>query len=167
MIFAFWNDELERGSDLSDRALALNPNWSGGWNIRGWLSVALGDGARALEAFDRAIRLNPADDFEVLTATTGKVSAFYLLDRNSDALEMINRVLARRPNDLRGWFDKYAICLNADPARAADAADHIRALYPHLRSSHLRALFNLASRSINPKRRALLENAIARFGLPE
>ena len=167
MIFAFWNDELERGSDLSDRALALNPNWSGGWNIRGWLSVALGDGARALEAFDRAIRLNPADDFEVLTATTGKVSAFHLLGRNSDALEMINRVLARRPNDLRGWFDKYAICLDADPARAADAADHIRALYPHLRSSHLRALFNLASRSINPKRRALLENAIARFGLPE
>jgi TolB-like protein/class 3 adenylate cyclase len=167
LIFTYWNDELERGSDLSDRGLAINPNYSGGWNVRGSISVALGDGARALDAFDRAIRLNPADDWEVLGAMQGKLSAFSLLERNSDALEMINRVLVRRPNDLRGWFEKYAIHLDADPARAADAADHIRALYPHLRSLNLRGLFNLASRSINPKRRALLENAIARLGLPE
>jgi tetratricopeptide (TPR) repeat protein len=120
-----------------------------------------------LDAFDRAIRLNPADDYTVLNALQGKISAFSLLERNSDALEMINRVLARRPNDLRGWFEKYAIYVDADPARAADAADHIRALYPHLRSSNLRGMYNLASRTISPKRRALLENAIARFGLPE
>jgi nucleoside-diphosphate-sugar epimerase len=31
---------------------------------------------------------------------------------------------------------------------------------------NLREMYNLASRSINPKRRALLENAIARLGLP-
>jgi TolB-like protein/tetratricopeptide (TPR) repeat protein len=167
IIFAYWNDELERGSDLSNRSLAINPNWSSGWNIRGWLSVALGDGARALDALDRAIRLNPADDSTVLSALQGTIAAFSLLGRNSEALEMINRVLARRPNDLRGWFEKYAIYLDADPARAADAADNIRALYPHLHSSNLREMYNLASRSINPKRRALLENAITRFGLPE
>ena len=167
LIFTYLNDELERGSDLSDRALAINPNYSGGWEVRGWLSVALSDGARALDAFDRAIRLNPADDWTVLSAMLGKISAFSLLERNSDALEMINRVLARRPNDLRGWFEMYAIYVDTDPARAADAADHIRALYPDLRCSNLRGMFNLASRSISPKRRALLENAIARFGLPE
>lgn len=167
IIFTYWNDEAERGSDLCDRALAINPNHSSCWIARGWTSVNLGDGARALDAFDRAIRLNPADEFNVLSAMQGKISAFSLLERNSDALEMINRVLARRPNDLRGWFEKYAIYVDADPARAADAADHIRGLYPRLRSSNLRGMFNLASRSINPKRRALLENAIARFGLPE
>jgi TolB-like protein/class 3 adenylate cyclase len=37
-IFTYWNDELERGSDLSDRALAINPNYSGGWTIRGGLA---------------------------------------------------------------------------------------------------------------------------------
>jgi TolB-like protein/class 3 adenylate cyclase len=52
LIFTYWNDELERGSDLSDRGLAINPNYSGGWNVRGSISVALGDGARALDAFD-------------------------------------------------------------------------------------------------------------------
>jgi TolB-like protein/Tfp pilus assembly protein PilF len=163
-IFAYWNDEIERGSDLVDRALAINPNYSAGWEVRGWISVTLGDGARALDAFDRAIRLNPSDDFEVLYAMQGKFHALTDLERYSDALEMINRVLARCPNDLRAWFYKYAI--DADPTRAADAADHIRALYSHLRSSHLRVIFYLA-KIRTPKRRALLENAIARLGLPE
>src|SRR5258708_11882405 len=164
LIFTYLNDEAERGSDLSDRALAINPNSSTCWITRGWVSQALGDGARALDAFDRAIRLNPADDWNVLWGMQGKFCALSLLERYNDALEMINRVLARRPNDLRGWFEKYAI--DADPARAADAAGHIRALYPHLRSSHLRQMLGLASLR-NPKRRAMLENAIARLGLPE
>jgi hypothetical protein len=119
-----------------------------------------------LDAFDRAIRLNPADDWNVLNAMQGKISALSLLERNSDALEMINRVLARRPNDLRGWFEKYAIYVDAEPARAADAAGHIRALYPHLRGSNLRGMYHLSS-VLSAKRRALLENAIARLGLPE
>jgi tetratricopeptide (TPR) repeat protein len=144
--------------------LAINPNWSGGWQIRGWISLRLGDGARALDAFDRAIRLNPADDYVVLGAMQGKIPALSLLERNSDALEMANRVLARRPNDLSGWFYKFAI--DADPARAADTAGHLRALYPHLRSSHLRGMLRLASLR-SPKRRAILEDAISRLGLPE
>ena len=164
MIFAYWNDELERGSDLVDRALAINPNFSAGWEVRGWISATLGDGARALDAFDRVIRLDPADDFEVLNAMQGKTCALVELERHSDALEMINRVLARRPNDLRGLFYKFAI--DPDPARAADAADHIRALYPHLRSSHLRVMLFFAQIR-NPKRRAVLEGALARLGLPE
>jgi hypothetical protein len=118
-----------------------------------------------LDAFDRAIRLNPADDFTVLNAMRGKIPALRLLERDSDALEMINRVLARRPNSLRGLFYKFTIYVDTDPARAADAADHIRALYPHLRSSTLRQMVTLASVR-NPKRRALLEDALARFGLP-
>jgi adenylate cyclase len=163
-IFAIWNDELERGSDLVDRALAINQNWSGAWNIRGWLSLTLSDGARALDAFDRAIRLNPADDYEVLNAMLGKISAFSLLERHSDALEMVNRVLARSPNNLRAWFYRYA--RDPDPARAAGAADHLRALYPHLRNSDLRALYPVALIR-DPKRRAFIENAIAGLGLPE
>jgi TolB-like protein/class 3 adenylate cyclase len=161
LIFAFLNDEIERGSDLSDRALAINSNFSNAWNARGWISVSLGDGARALDAFDRAIRLNPADDWTVVVAMQGKCTALWVLDRHADALEMADRSLARRPNDLRGLFLKCA----ADPdlTRAADAADHIRALYPHLRSSHLREMSPMRS----PRHRAMIEEAIARIGLPE
>jgi class 3 adenylate cyclase len=42
-------------------------------------------------------------------------------------------------------------------------AVHIRALYPHLRSSHLRKLFYMRS----SKHRAMVEEDIARLGLPE
>ena len=160
LIFAFLNNEMERGSDLSDRALAINSNFSNGWNARGWISTALGDGVRALDAFDRAIRLNPADDWTVVVAMQGKCSALFVLDRHAEALEMADRLLARRPNDLRGLFFK---CGDPDLTKAADAADHIRALYPHLRSSHLREMSPMRS----PRHRAMIEEAIVRIGLPE
>jgi TolB-like protein/class 3 adenylate cyclase len=162
LIFAFLNNEIERGSDLSDRALAINPNFSNGWNARGWISASLGDGERALDAFDRAIRLNPADDWTVLVAMQGKASALWLLERHDEALEMADRVLARRPNDVRAWFLK---CGDPDPKRAADAADRIRALYPNLRASYLREMFLQPLRS--SRHRAIVEEAIARIGLPD
>ena len=161
IIFVVLNGEVERGSDLVDRALAINPNFSSGWIGRGWISVILGDGARAMDAFDRAARLNPADDYIVVRATEGKVAALWVMDRYSDALEMADRLLARRPNDLRGWFMKFAV--DPDPVRAAAAGDRIRALYPHLRSSDLRRLFYMKS----ARHRAMTDENIARLGLPE
>jgi hypothetical protein len=57
----------------------------------------------------------------------------------------------------------YKYGVDPGPAGAADAADHIRALYPHLRSSQLRRLFYMRS----SKHRAMVEEDIARLGLPE
>jgi TolB-like protein len=161
MIFVALNGEVERGSDLVDRALAINPNFSNAWNARGWISVILGEGARALDAFDRAARLNPADDWTVVVAMQGKMSALWVMDRYSDALGLADRLLARRPNDLRGWFTKFSV--DPDPIRAAAAGDRIRALYPKLRSSDLRRLFYMKS----ARHRAMGEENIARLGLPE
>jgi TolB-like protein/class 3 adenylate cyclase len=163
LIFAFLNNEIERGADLSDRALAINPNFSNGWNARGWISACLGDGARAFDAFDRAIRLNPAEDWTVLVAMQGKCTALFMLDRHADVLEMASRLLARRPNDLRGWFHRFMV--DTDPAGAAVAANKIRVLYPHLRGSHLREMFALPVRS--SRHRVMAEEAIARLDLPE
>ncbi len=160
LIFAYLNDEFERGSDLADRALVINPNLSAGWNARGWISVSLGDGARALDAFDRAFRLNPADDVIVLLAMEGRCCALGLLDRYSEMLELAKQLLARHPSDLYGWF--LPCVVDPDPARTADAAGHIRALYPHLRCSHLRRIFYTRS----SKHRTMLVDAIARLGLP-
>jgi adenylate cyclase len=161
LIFASFNDEIERGSDLVDRSLAINPNFSNGWNARGWISLSLGDGARALDAFGHAFRLNPADDWTVVVSMQGQCCALFALDRNSDALELAKRLLARYPNDLVGLF--LTCVVDEDPGRTADAAGHIRALYPHLRSSHLRRMFYTRS----PKHQAATEEAIARLGLPE
>jgi tetratricopeptide (TPR) repeat protein len=161
LIYMALNGEVERGSDLVDRALAINPNFSYAWNARGWISVTVADGMRALDAFDHAMRLNPADDWGVTVAMQGRMSAFWVMDRYSEALELADRLLARRPNDLRGLLTKYGI--DPDPTRAAQTGDRIRALYPHLRGSDLRMLFYMHS----PRHRAILEEVIARIGLPE
>lgn len=162
LILAFLNDEVERGSDLSDRAVAINPNFSNGWNARGWISASLGDGARALDAFDRTIRLNPADEWTVFSAMQGKCVALWTVGRHEEAFELADQLLARRPNDMRSWFFK---CADPDPNRATAAAERLRTLYPNLRSSHLRDIFVRPVRSV--RHRAALEEAIIRIGLPE
>jgi tetratricopeptide (TPR) repeat protein len=161
MILMAINGEVERGSDLADRALAINPNFSNAWNARGWISVVMGEGARALDAFDRAARLNPADGWTLHVAMQGKMSALWVMGRHSDALQMADRVLARRPNDLRGLFTKYST--DPDEGRAAIAGNRIRSLYPHLRNSNMRTLFYMKS----AEHRAAIEQAIVRLGLPE
>jgi tetratricopeptide (TPR) repeat protein len=57
LIFAFTMGDIERGSDFSDRALAINPNLSNAWNARGWISACIGEPERSLECFDRAISI--------------------------------------------------------------------------------------------------------------
>jgi TolB-like protein/class 3 adenylate cyclase len=161
IIFVVLSGEVERGADLIDRALAINPNFSYAWNGRGWISVIVGDGASALDCFDHAIRLNPTDDWAALTSMQGKMSALWVMDRYSEALELADRVLARRPNDLRAWFLKYGT--DPDPTKVAEAGDRIRVLYPHLRKSDMRRLFFMKS----VKHRAILEASIARLDLPE
>jgi TolB-like protein/class 3 adenylate cyclase len=163
LVFAYENDEIERGSELADRALAINPNLSSGWNARGWISATLGDAARALEAFDRAIRLNPADNWTVSVSMRGKCAALFVLDRHSEALEMVKRLLARHPRDLNGLFSQWV--LDPDPVVAGAAAGQIRALYPQLRSSILRNMF--LAPTLSSKHRAIVEDAIVRLHLPE
>jgi TolB-like protein/class 3 adenylate cyclase len=161
MIFALLNREIDRGSDLIERVLANNPNFAPAWNARGFISVIRADGARALESFDHATRLNPVDDWSAVNAMQGRMSALWVLDRYSEALESADRLLARHPNDLRALFMRWST--DPDPTRAAEAGDRIRALYPHLRNSDLRTLFLFES----PKRRAMIEEIIGRFGLTD
>jgi len=158
LIFAFTIGDLERGSDYVDRALALNPNLSNAWNARAWISSCLGKPGgfeRSLEAFDRAIRLNPFDDWTVFIAMRGKCFALWGLGRNEDAIEQAKTLIARAPNDIYAWFIRWVI--DADPT--------IRLEFPQLRSSDLKKLFVEPNRSL--QHRAMLEEAIDKLGLAE
>jgi Flp pilus assembly protein TadD len=62
-VFASLSDEFERAGALADRAVALNPNLASAWSAKGWMSLYLRDPSLSLEAFGRAIRLNPLDPF--------------------------------------------------------------------------------------------------------
>jgi len=85
----------------------------------------------------------------------GKCCALWGLGRSDEALEQAKKLLARAPNDLFGWFYRWVI--EADPT--------IRLRFPNLRSSELKKLLAEPIRSMS--RRAVLEEAIDRLGLPE
>jgi adenylate cyclase len=53
--------DREGAIEMVDRAVALNPNSSYAWNIRGWLYRNTGLPEEALRSFERAIRMNPVD----------------------------------------------------------------------------------------------------------
>jgi adenylate cyclase len=155
LIFAFTMGDIERGSDFSDRALAINPNLSNACNARGWISACIGEPERSLECFDRAIRLNPLDNWTVFVAMRGRLGPLVALDRYPEAIEQAKKLIARSPNDLFAWFWRWV--LESDPT--------IRVRYPQLRGSDLKRMFSEPVRSLPD--RARLDEAIDRLGLPE
>ena len=133
-IFAFTIGDMERGSDYVDQALAINPNLSNAWTARAWITLCTGEAGeleQGLEAFNRAIRLNPFDDRTVFIAMRGKCFTLWALGRYPDAIEQTKKLIARAPNDLYAWFIRWAI--EADPT--------IKLRHSQLRGSDLRKLF--------------------------
>ena len=58
---AFLGAELDAGLALTDRAIALNPNFVGGWHASGWIRSYIGEPETALEHLTHAMRLSPVD----------------------------------------------------------------------------------------------------------
>jgi TolB-like protein len=73
------------GDVIADQALAVNPNLSEAWRMRGWISVYLGRHEPALEQFHYAMRLNPLDP-QIYLVEAGLASANFFLRRFEIAL---------------------------------------------------------------------------------
>jgi adenylate cyclase len=163
-VFGQLNNEFARGAALADRALAINPNLSHAWNARGFMSLLLGEHERALEAFARAMRLNPLDAFAVPLCLFGSASSCLLLGRYEEGAGWCRRMLALLPNDIRALYILTGcLTLSGRSAEAADAIARIKQFYPQLRSTHLRRTYRVN----RPEDMAIAERIIAAIGLPE
>ena len=60
-IYSFMLNDPGTADAIADQAIAVNPNFSMAWRIRGWASIHLGNHERAIEQFQHAMRLNPLD----------------------------------------------------------------------------------------------------------
>ena len=58
---AFVVGELDHGTALIDRAIALNPNLATAWRFSGYTRVFLGEPETAIKHLEQAIRLSPLD----------------------------------------------------------------------------------------------------------
>lgn len=89
--------DYETGADLTDQALAINPNLAAAWQNRAWVSVYEGQHDAALEQMARAIRLNPLSS-EIFRAQTAGAFALMFLGRFDEASVLAGKALRQEPN---------------------------------------------------------------------
>jgi TolB-like protein/class 3 adenylate cyclase len=103
---------------IVDQALAVNPNLSEAWRLRGWISVYLGRHEPALEQFHRAMRLNPLDP-QINYSETGPAAANFFLRRFEIALPWATKSMAHNKNYAASL--RFAMVIYAMLGRIADA----------------------------------------------
>lgn len=86
---------------IVDQALAVNPNLSVAWRVRGWISLFLGEHERAIDQFQYSMRLNPLDPGGY-TAEAGLAVGNFFLRRFEIALSWATKSLARQKTPMAG-----------------------------------------------------------------
>jgi tetratricopeptide (TPR) repeat protein len=128
------------------------------------MSLVLGEPEDALDAFQRAMRLNPLDVRAVPLALFGSSAACLLLTRFNEGIDWARKLLAVQPSDFRGHFTLLANFLElGNDDVVEEIAKQMRQDFPHMRSSALR----LAYRQRRADFKKVIDRAIARIGLPE
>jgi adenylate cyclase len=156
--------DLEIGSALIDRALALNANLAEAWNYGGWAKAWLGEPALAIERFMRAMRLIPVDP-KVGRIRSGIAYAHFLLGRYDDAASWAAMALQDNPDYQPAL--RQAAASNAmagRPEQAQKAMSRLRQLNPALRISNLKDVMGPYQRAEDFVRYG---EGLRRAGLPE
>jgi tetratricopeptide (TPR) repeat protein len=118
--------ETDTADAIVDQAIAVNPNLSDAWRVRGWTSLWLGQHEHALEQFQYAMRLNPLDPRNY-AAEHGLSMANFFLHRFEIALSWATKSMARQNNYAPAV--RFALASYAMLGRIADA----QAMYDRLR----------------------------------
>ena len=88
----YFEHEYDRGLSMVEQAVALNPNLAIAWYSRGWVTLMCGDAERAIESFERMIRLSPLDPQRV-SAWLGTSWALFCLDRFEDGYTLAAKAI--------------------------------------------------------------------------
>ena len=163
---------VEGGANLTDRALALNPNLAWALLFSGWVQVWIGEPEVAIERFARAMRLSPQDPL-FFQMQAGTALAHFCAGRYSEASTWAEAAVreqrsfllvlctAAASNALAG---RAARRVRVDVAHdAGKAMTRLRQLDPNLRLSNIRNLLTLR----RPSDIAKWEEGLRNAGLPE
>jgi TolB-like protein/class 3 adenylate cyclase len=154
--------EYDRGSSMVEQAVALNPNLAVAWNALGWVALMCGEGERAIESFDRMIRLSPLDPLR-LHAWTGSSFALFGLGRYEDgrALAIKSIQYVTNAHTLGAYIVNSVRAGRASEAREAVA--QLLKLQPNFRASHAQKAFPMRSAEFRDRITAAFRDA----GLPD
>lgn len=123
---------------LLERALALDPNAAWAWSRLGWLETYSDQPARALEHFDRALRLSPLDPMN-FNIYVGMGSAHEVAGNNDEATRNYKRALEEQPH--ADWIYRSLASSLSGAGRmeeAGEAYSRMIEIYPDLTISKVK-----------------------------
>ena len=160
---AYVAGEIDEGTTLVERAIALNPNLAMAWNFGGWIKIFRGEPEQAIERFGRAIRLNPLDPL-VFLPQLGTACGHLFSDNNEEAAVWAERAIQERPRVIIALrLAAACFALGGRLGEARRAAALLSELAPNFRIAQVRTLFPLR----RPEDLAKYSEGLRLAGLPE
>jgi TolB-like protein/class 3 adenylate cyclase/Tfp pilus assembly protein PilF len=161
-VLVYIGREYDRGRSMVEQAVALNPNLAGAWNSLGWVSVICGEPARAIESFEKMIRLSPLDPLKVW-ASSGISWALWFQGRYEEGRAQAMKVMQvfRQVQSLGAYI---ANSVGAgQTAEARSAAQELLKLDPGFCIRHALDVFPIQQADLREKLASTFRSA----GLPE
>jgi TolB-like protein/class 3 adenylate cyclase/Tfp pilus assembly protein PilF len=160
-VLTYLGREYDRGASMVEQAVALNPNLAVAWFSRGWVTLMCGEAERAIESFDRMIRLSPLDPLRV-NAWNGSSFASFSLGRFEDGCtSAMKSIQVVRDVHTLGAYVVNAIRAG-HTAEASEAVASMLKLQPGFRATHAQEAFPVRSAVLRDQMSAALQEA----GLP-
>lgn len=158
----YFEHEYDRGLSMVEQAVALNPNLAVAWYSRGWVTLMCGDAERAIESFDRMIRLSPLDP-QRISAWLGTSWAHFCLERFEEGCASATKAIQVSADaNILGAYIANSVYAG-HTAEARQAAGRLLTLQPDFHASLGREA--LPTRS--PEVRELIVAAFRTAGLPD
>ncbi|WP_262269990.1 adenylate/guanylate cyclase domain-containing protein [Microvirga yunnanensis] len=129
--------QFDLGLSAVEKALALDPNSAWAWSRSGYLNVYKSRPERAIEHFERAIRLSPLDPMHYNTLF-GIAGAHFVRADYEEAVRWIEKGLAEKPSAV--WVYRFLTAAYANAGRIEDArraASKLCAAYPSITISQI------------------------------
>jgi adenylate cyclase len=147
---------------LLERAVSLDPNAAWAWSRLGWLENYADQPQKAVENFERALRLSPIDPMN-FNNYVGLGSAHEVAQEYDEAAAFYRRALEERPN--AGWIYRNLASSLSGAGRIAEAKQafaEVMLRYPDLTVSKFRQAMVVSPATMN----RMAEN-LRKLGLPD
>ena len=155
--------DLDNGSDIVDRALALNPDHALALVNSGWTRAFLGEPDTAIKHVTHAMRLSPLDPMSFRTLGALAI-AHFVAGRYDDASLWAAKALQERTNYLPAIRELAASkALSGRESEAQAAMARLRQIDPAMRVSTVKDWLPFR----RPADLARLEEGLRKAGLPE
>lgn len=161
-VMAYLAHEYDLGVAMIEQAAGLNPNLAIVWFSRGWVALMCDETERAIESFDRMIRLSPLDPLRI-SAWNGTSHAFFSLGRYEEGCAAALKSIQFNVNaHSLGAFIINAVRAGR-PGETQRAVGRLLKIAPGFRTSHVTEAYPVR----RAHRRDEIAAALRDAGLPD